>query len=62
MKDLLNYKMSYNTIIFVLILIEVQLNGILLILRPVSMLKNIIERIITFKEKAIPRITKNICQ
>jgi hypothetical protein len=67
MKDFSNKKnqLQYNNFCIVLSLlklIKVQLNHILLMLRPVSMLRNIIERIITFKEKAIPRITKNISQ
>jgi hypothetical protein len=67
MKDFSNKKnqLQYNNFCIVLSLlklIKVQLNYTLLMLRPVSMLRNIIERIITFKEKAIPRITKNISQ
>jgi hypothetical protein len=67
MKDFSNKKnqLQYNNFCIVLSLlklIKVQLNHILLMLRPVSMLRNIIERIITFKEKAIPRIKKNISQ
>lgn len=67
MKDFSNKKnqLQYNNFCIVLSLlklIKVQLNYTLLMLRPVSMLRNIIERIITFKEKAIPRIKKNISQ